>query len=102
DALEQGRCRRAAVRLNGEMVRLRLLLGGRGRLATLRAKLSRTRSEGGQNAQGYAASLDAAATLVEDRPRSEAALREVLTRVTADPSQSFAAQLRASAYDALV
>jgi hypothetical protein len=102
DTLEQGKCRRAAVRLNGEMVRLRLLLNGRGSATTLGDKLSRIRSEGWQNAQAYADFLDAAARLVEDRPRGEAALHHVIARVTADPSQSYAALMRGGAYDALV
>jgi hypothetical protein len=102
DGLEQGKCRDQAIRLNGEMVRLRLVLEGRGSVATLRNKLSQIRAEGWKNARGYVDFLDAAATLVEDRSRGEAALRQVLTRVTADSSQSFAGQVRAGAYDALV
>jgi cellulose synthase operon protein C len=102
DLLEQGKCREIAPRLNGEIVRFRLLLGGRGSLATLRDKLSRIRSEGWQSALPYADFLDAAATLVEDRPRGEAALRQAITRADADPSQSYAAQIRGSAFDALV
>ena len=102
DALEQGECRDAELRLNGETARLRLLLRGRGRLDTLRANLARLEAKDRANHRLYLDFLDAAATLVEDRPRGEAALRRVIAAADADPHGTYAPLMRLSAFDVLV
>ena len=102
DVLEQGECRDAEPRLNGETARLRLLLRGRGRLETLRANLARLDAKGRANRRLYLDFLGAAATLVEDRPRGEAALRRVIAAANADPHGKYAPLMRGSAFDALV
>jgi len=102
DGLEQGECRDAEPRLNGETARLRLLLRGRGHLETLRANLARLEAKGRANRRLYLDFLGAAATLVEDRPRGEAALRRVIAAANADPHGNYAALVRGGAFDALV
>ncbi len=102
DVLEQGECRDAEPRLNGETARLRLLLRGRGRLEALRANLARLDANGRANRKLYLDFLGAAATLVEDRPRGEAALRRVIEAANADPHGKYAPLMRGSAFDALV
>jgi hypothetical protein len=102
DELERGECRDAYLRLNGETARLRLLLLGRARLDTLRANLVRLESDGRPNHRLYLDFLGAAATLVEDRQRGEAALRQVIAAANADPHRTHAPLMRASSFDVLV
>jgi hypothetical protein len=102
DALEHGECQATPPRINGETARLRLLLSGRGDLAQFRGALERFASARHEDRQLYRDFLEAAATLVEDRPRGEAALRRVIAASHVDPPLPYASQVRASAYDALV
>lgn len=102
DALERGECHDARLRLNGETARLRLLLSGRDQLGTLRANLVRLESGHQDNQRLYLDFLGAAATLVEDRARGEAALRRVIATANADPAATYAPLMRASSFDVLV
>lgn len=102
DALERGDCKSAALRLNGEAARARLVLTGRDDLGTLRAKLAQLEA-GRQNHQAlYLGFLSAAAMLVEDRASGEAALRKVIEAADADPGATNAQEARAGAFEALV
>jgi len=102
DALEQGECRDARLRLNGETARLQLVLRGRDSVDTLRGKLARLEAGNQPHQRLYLDYLGAAATLVEDRARGEAELRRVITAADARPDATYAALVRASAFDALV
>jgi hypothetical protein len=102
DAVEQEECPDTSPRVNGETARLRLLLSGRGNLATFRRAVAPLETGNHEERRLYRAFLDAAATLVEDRPRGEAALRQVIAAASADPTVPYAPLVRASAYDALI
>ena len=102
DRLERGECRDTGLRLNGETARLQLVLNRRASLDTLRANLAQLAGENRPNRKLYLEYLGAAATLVEDRARGEQALRDVIATATANPTASYAAWVRASAFDALV
>ncbi|HEX3475532.1 MAG TPA: CHAT domain-containing protein [Kofleriaceae bacterium] len=102
DALEQEECPDTSPRVNGETARLRLLLSGRGDLAAFRRAVAQLESGNHEERRLYRAFLDAAATLVEDRPRGEAALRQVIAAASADPTVPYAPLVRTSAYDALI
>jgi hypothetical protein len=101
DALEQ-ECPDTSPRVNGETARLRLLLSGRGDLAVFRRAVAPLETGNHEDRRLYRAFLEAAATLVEDRPRGEAALRQVIAAASADPTVPYAPLVRASAYDALI
>ncbi len=101
DALEQ-ECPDTSPRVNGETARLRLLLSGRGDLAAFRRAVAPLASGNHEDRRLYRAFLEAAATLVEDRPRGEAALRQVIAAANADPTVPYAPLVRTSAYDALI
>ena len=101
DALEQGECRDAGLRLNGETARLQLVLRGRARLDTLRAKLAQLAAEGRPSRKLYVDFVGAAATVAEDRARGEAALRQVIAAADAHPGAAFAPLVRDSAFDVL-
>jgi CHAT domain-containing protein len=102
DALKQGECSDADLRLNGETARVRLLLRGLASRDTVRANLAALEAEEQPNNRRlYLDWLSAAASLVEDHPRGEAALRRVLAAST-DRQQPYAGKVRALAFDALV
>jgi hypothetical protein len=102
DVLEHERCQDADLRLDGETARVQLLLHGHGSVEMLRTNLARLEQQGDATPRVYLEFLRAAGTLVEDRPRGEAALRQTIAETTADPAQPFAAQVRAVAFDVLV
>jgi hypothetical protein len=99
--LENGECRSASLRLNGETVTLRLLLRGRASLGSLRDDLTRLEAERRASRKLYLEFLRAGAMLAEDPQRGEPALRDLITRATANPDQAFAPLVRASAFDVL-
>ena len=105
DVLEQERCQDEQVRLNGETARVQLVLHGQATsIETLRTNLARLDSghAGWKQQALYVEFLRAAATLAEDRPRGELALRQVIADSDADPARPFARQVRALAFDAIV
>src|SRR6185503_9065448 len=103
DELEAGRCSKAVPRLNGETVRLRLLLSGSGTTAALREKLAiLSQTDNRDQLASYIEFLDAAAVSLTDRTAGDAALRRVIAKADADLSKAHAPRSRSTAYSMLI
>jgi hypothetical protein len=103
DELESGRCSKSELRLNGETVRLRLLLAGIGTVAALRHKLDIIGQDKSRDqVASYVDFLDAAAMSLTDRPAGDAALQRVIASADADPSKPLAPKARSNAYNVLL
>ncbi|HEY0987242.1 MAG TPA: CHAT domain-containing protein [Kofleriaceae bacterium] len=103
DALESGRCSDSPLRLNGETVRLRLLLAGIGTARALRDKLAILgQTETRDRLASYIDFLDAAALALDDRTSGDAALRRVIAAADADPKRPLAPLARKTAYSMLI
>ncbi|MGH9885212.1 MAG: CHAT domain-containing protein, partial [bacterium] len=89
-------------RVNGEMARLRLVATGHGDAATLAQRAELLESQTHKNLSSYVHYLRAAATLMTDRARGEAALRGVIADANAAPGEPNAPYARASAYATLI
>jgi hypothetical protein len=102
DALEIGECS-TSLRLNGEEVRLHLLLEGIGTVAALRHKLSIIEQwDTREQVASYVAFLNAAAIALTDRTEGAAALHKVIADVDADPTRPLATEARSNAYGMLI
>ena len=103
DVLESGECSKSPLRLNGETVRLRLLLAGLGSAETLHHKLDVLgQTESRDRISSYIGFLRAAATAASDRSAGDTALRRVIAEVDADSTKPLGQLARSLSYGMLI